>query len=232
MDEYTGLAKWGLLWVLAGAVLWGLLKASARTSSAPSPVREEGEAQHEQGPPGLFEGLVFPGQPIIAHAIETLKTTFDATGPRCPVGDQPTFYIFLTALVEEAYRQTFRDDLGLDSGNHEAFANSLFGAADEDYERRFGPWKPEDEEDTSEDFFDAVASASLDAEGMWFDYAEERDRGGTDGAWTRMLRRQHMSEYGGELDEEAAGLIAGRIATLRQQNEPPEQGVSPSDRAY
>lgn len=232
MDEYTGLAKWGLLWVLAGVVLWGLLKASARTSNAPSPVREEREVEHEQGMPGLFEGLAFPGQPIIAHAIETLKTTFEAVGPRHPTGEQPAFYIYLTALVEEAYRQTFRDDLGLNSGNHEAFTNSLFGAADQDYARRFGPWQPEDEDDLSEDFFDAVASASLDVDGMWFDYAEERDRGGADGAWTRMLRRQHMSEYADELDEEAAGLVAGRIATLRQQDEPLEQGVSPSHGAY
>lgn len=166
MDEYTGLAKWGLLWVLAGAVLWGLLKASARTSSAPSPVREAREAEPEPAPLGLSEGLVFPGQPIIAHAIETLKTTFDAVGPRRPAGEQPTFYIYLTALVEEAYRQTFRDDLGLDSGNHEAFTNSLSGAADQDYARRFGPWQPEDDDDLSEDFFDAVASASLDVDGM------------------------------------------------------------------
>lgn len=216
MDEYTGLAKWGLLWALAGAVLWGLLRASARTPNAPSPVRDEREAEHEKSTPSLFEGLVFPGQPIVAHAIETLKTTFDAVGPRRPAGEQPAFHICLTALVEEAYRQTFRDDLGLDSGNHEAFTNSLFGAADEDYARRFGPWQPEDEDDLSENFFDAVASASLDVDGMWFDYAEERDRGGADGAWTRMLRRQHISEYGDELDEEAAGLIADRIATLRQ----------------
>jgi len=47
-----------------------------------------------------------------------------------------------------------------------------------------------------------------------------------------MLRRQHMSEYGDELDEEAAGLVAGRIATLRQQDEPLEQGISPSHGAY
>jgi len=102
MDEYIGLAKWGLLWALAGAVLWGLLKASARTSNAPSPVREEREIEHEQGTPGLFEGPVFPGQPIIAHAIETLKTTFEAVGPRRPTGEQPAFYIRLIPLRQVA----------------------------------------------------------------------------------------------------------------------------------
>ena len=197
-------------------MLWSVLKALARAPNQPIPAVEQGEPEPEQGSPSLFEGLEFPGQPVIAHATETLESTFEAVGPRRPADEQPTFYTFLTALVEEAYRQSFRDDLGVDSGNHEAFANSIFGAAEQDYERRFGPWTPQDEDDMSEDFFDAVASASLDLDGMWFDYAEERERGDPDGAWTRMLRREHMSDYGDALDDEAARLIADRISTLRQ----------------
>ncbi len=214
MDEYTGFAKWGLLWVLAGVLVWSFFKVLTRPSQQPTPFIAPEEP--EPGPPGAFEGLVFPGQPIIAHATETLETTFDALRPKRPAEEQPRFYIFLTALVEEAYRQSFRDDLGIDSGNHDAFANSLFGAAESDYERRFGAWQPQDEDDMSEDFFDAVADSSLDLDGMWFDYAEERDRRPGPGAWTRMLRRQHMPEFGDDVDDEAADMIADRIGTLRE----------------
>ena len=75
---------------------------------------------------------------------------------------------------------------------------------------------PQDDDDMSEDFFDAVADCSLDVDGMWFDYAEELDRHPGAGAWTRMLRRQHMPEFGDVVDAEAADMIAERIMTLRR----------------
>lgn len=174
------------------------------------------EPEPEQSAPTLFDGLEFPGQPIIAHAAETLATTFDALRSKRPDDEQASFYIYITALVEEAYRQTFRNDLGLDSGNHEAFVGSVDGMAEEGFVKRFGPWMPQDDDDMNEDFFEAVADRSLDIDVMWFDYADERDRSPGAGAWTRMLRRQHMPEFGDDVDAEAADMIAERIATLRR----------------
>tara|TARA_R110000787_G_scaffold42319_7_gene104090 strand:+ start:52 stop:702 length:651 start_codon:yes stop_codon:yes gene_type:complete len=216
MDEYTGFAKWGLLWVLAGVLVWSFFKVLARPSEQPTPSAAPFEPEPEPGPPAQFEGLVFPGQSIVAHATETLETTFDAVGPKRPDEEQPSYYVFLTALVEDAYRQSFREDLGIDSGNYDAFANSIYGAAESDYERRFGAWRPEDEDDYCENFFDAVADASLNLEGDWFLYAEERDHRPGPGAWTRMLRHHHHSDGGDDVDDEAADMIADRIATLRE----------------
>lgn len=214
MDEYTGFEKWGLLWVLAGVLVWSFFKVLVRPSEQPAPI--PAPVEPEPGPPNALEGLVFPGQPIIAHATETRETTFDALCPKHLADEQPSFYVFLTALVGEAYRQSFPNDLGIDSGNHDTFWNSVLRAAKQDYERRFGFRRPQDEDDMSEDFFEAVSDSGLILDGMWFDYAQERDRGLGPGAWTRMLRRQHMSDFGDEVDAEAADMIADRIATLRE----------------
>ena len=141
MDEYTGFAKWGLLWVIAGVAIWAFFKVLGRSSSTEtSPRQVEPKPELEPSPPTLFDGLEFPGQPIITHAVEALETTFDALRSKRPEDEQPRFFVFLTALVEEGYRQSFPDDLGLDSGNHEAFAGSVYGLAEESFVRRFGPW--------------------------------------------------------------------------------------------
>lgn len=207
MDEYTGFAKWGLLWVLAGVFLWVFLRSMVRAREEPkAPVLSMPEPEPEPGPPTMLIGLVYPGQPIIDHATETLTATFDAL--KSKADEQARFYIFLTAMVVEAYVGSFRDDLGYESGNLDAFNNSVVHFAQKDFEARFGPWKPEDEDDTAEDFFDAVADQSLDLDGIWFNYAEQRDRG-REGAWDRAF------DNGLDVDGAAADIIADRIATLR-----------------
>lgn len=216
MDEYTGLAKWGLLWLIAGVAIWAFFRVLTRSSSTEtSPSQVQSEPEPEPSPPTLLDGLEFPGQPIITHAVEALETTFDALRSKRPADEQAHLFIFLTALVEEAYRHSFPDDLGLDSGNHEAFAGSVYGLAEESFVRHFGPWTPQDEDDMSEDFFDAVADCSLNIDGMWFDYLEEVDRSSEVGAWTRMLRRQHMPDFSDGVDAAAADMIAEKIMTLR-----------------
>lgn len=213
MDEYTGFAKWGLLWVLAGVVVWSLIKVLARPVDEPFPIKTA-EPDPEQNPPTAFEGLVFPGQPVVSHATDTLEATFEALNLHQPEDTRPAFYVFLTALVAEAYVTSFPGELGYDSGNLDAFWGSVLGAAEHAYETRFGSWVPEDEDDLCEDFGEAVADQGLNLDGLWFDYAAERDRG-SPGAWRRMLRRNHMGEYGFEAESDAADLIAARIATLR-----------------
>lgn len=215
MDEYAGFAKWGLLWIIVGVAVWSLIKALRQPSEPLTNLIAPVEPDPVPKQPSSFEGLVFPGPSIVAHAGSTLEETFDSLRLKHPAEEQPSYYVSLTALVEEAYRQSFPRDLGIDSGNHNAFANSFIGSAEGNFERRFGPWKPDDDDDMRDEFADAVADSSLELDGMWFHYAQELDRDHQPGAWGRMLRRLHMSDGDDDSFDEAAAMIAGRIATLR-----------------
>ena len=63
MDDYTGFAEWGLLWVMVGVFVWLFIRSMLRPKLLSRAVTEPENplVQAEQaGPPKLFDGSVSP----------------------------------------------------------------------------------------------------------------------------------------------------------------------------
>jgi len=207
VDEYTGFAKWGLLWVLLGLAVWVIFFRPGSTAS-PAPEAVAPPAPPPRPPPPRIDPDV-----MRTAAAAFVDDTFPHVEPSISEELRPSLFLYLCAQVTGAYRVEYLETLTEEES--EAFANHMWNASLARYEERFGAQAPREEDD-----FDPEAELAEwwdDCLSLWSDFIERGRDTPLEQAWLFALRNNYFESQAPEwvaAQTEVAVRLARRLPTL------------------